>query len=270
MKKMLLILNVRHTPAKVVTTAVRMAKESNSLLEAIFLDDTGALNLSYPFPNDMYMTSELVSARNVSQERIDLMLSLAAEFRDECESSKIEFTIEIDRTVSVAHLISMSRFADLIIADSKDDSDEYSLKDLLADAHCPLLLVSKYADPINKICIAYDGTTSSMNAAKMFSYIFPEYKDYNVQFFQIAGAETTSIEHLDEIESWASKHFTNINFKLISGNVKNELLEFIRAGSEKTILVMGAYSASAITRLFLKSTSEAVINETNASLFITH
>ncbi|MEP6713701.1 MAG: universal stress protein [Ferruginibacter sp.] len=270
MKKILIILNLSHTPPQLIKTAVKIAKESDSFLEAIFLNDTASPNFSYPFPNDMYLTGEHASVKKRSEESMELMLSIAAEFRDECEIEEIQFNMEIDRTVSVAHLITLSRFADLVIADSKSDSDEYNLRDLLADAHCPLMLVSKNAAPFQKIFVAYDGTASSMYALKMFSYIFPEYKNYPVHFFQIANADTGTIQHLDEIKSWASKHFSNIKFKLITGTVKNELVEYIRQNSEKIILVMGAYSGSAIARLFLKSTAELVINETSASLFITH
>ncbi|MEO7522703.1 MAG: universal stress protein [Ferruginibacter sp.] len=270
MKKIVLILNATHTPAQLIKTALKIAKGSNSLLEAIFLNDINSLNFSYPFPNDMYLTGEHPSAKTRSEENMKLMRSIATEFRDACEAAEIEFSIEIDSTVSFARLISLSRFADLIIADSKSDSDEYSLRDLLADAHCPLLLVSKNAEPVQKIFIAYDGTPSSMYAVKMFSYIFPEYKDYQVHLFQIADADTVRIKHIEEIKSWASKHFSNIKFELITGNVKNELVTYIRPESEKIIIVMGAYSGSAIARLFLKSTAESVIDGTNASLFITH
>ena len=51
---------------------------------------------------------------------------------------------------------------------------------------------------------------------------------------------------------------------------KNVLAEHIRPDSEKTIIVMGSYSGSSISRLLFKSTAELVINETHANLFITH
>ncbi len=270
MKKILIILNESHIPQQVIKRAIHIAKESNSILKAVFINDINGLNFGYPFPNDLYLMGEKVRAETRTEESMKLLESLAQQFKDECNEQGINYTIEIDKAVSIKHLINLSSFADLIIADSKSDSNEYSLKDLLADAHCPLLLVSKNAEPIEKIYVAYDGSASSMYAVKMFSYIFPEYKNFNVHLFHIAAGDSSAIPHLDEIKSWASKHFSNIKFELITGSTKKQLVEHIRQGSEKTIIVMGAYSGSSITRLFLKSTAESVINETNASLFITH
>ena len=270
MKKILIILNESHIPQQVIKRAIHIAKESNSLLEAVFINDINGLNFGYPFPNDLFLLGEKVRAETRTEESVKLLESLARQFKDECNEQDIEYKIEIDKAVSIKHLINLSSFADLIIADSKSDSDEYSLKDLLADAHCPLLLVSKNAEPIEKIFVAYDGSASSMYAVKMFSYIFPEFKNFAIQFFHIADGNVDAVPHLEAIKSWASKHFVNIKFELIEGTTKTALVQHIRQNSEKAIIVMGAYSGSSVGRLFLKSTAEAVISETNASLFITH
>ena len=270
MKKILIILNESHIPQQVIKSAIHIAKESNSLLEAVFINDINGLNFGYPFPNDLYLMGETVRAETRTAESMRLLENIAQEFKNDCTENSVEYKIEIDKAVSIKHLINLSSFADLIIADSKSDSNEYSLKDLLADAHCPLLLISKNAEPVTKIYVAYDGSASSMYAVKMFSYIFPEYMNLKIHFFQITTGDISEIAHLDEIKNWATMHFSNIKFELIKGSTKREMVEHIRIGSEKNIIVMGAYSGSSIARLFLKSTAESVINETNASLFITH
>ena len=270
MKKILLILNQCNIPQRVIKRAMHIARETNSLLEAVFINDTDGIDLGYPFPNDLYLIADKVRAATKTEDSRKLLEDLAQQFKDECDEQGIEYKIEIEQTVSVKHLLKLSCFADLIIADSKSDSDEYDLKDLLADAHCPLLLISKNAEPVDKIFVAYDGSISSMYALKMFSYIFPECRHFNVHFFQIRSQKHAEILYLDEIKSWAAKHFTNIKFDLLEGDVKNDLAEHIRIGSEKAIIIMGSYSASSLSRLFVKSTSEYVIHQTNASLFITH
>ena len=270
MKKILIILNESHVPQEVIKRAIHIAKESNSLLEAVFINDINGFNYGYPFPNDLFLLGEKVRAETRTAESMRLLENIAKEFKNDCNEHSVEYKIEIDKAVSIKHLINLSSFADLIIADSKSDSDEYSLKDLLADAHCPLLLVSKNAEPVAKVYVAYDGSASSMYAVKMFSYIFPEYMNFNIHFFQITAGDIDEIAHLDEIKSWATMHFANVKFELIKGSTKKELVEHIRNGPEKAIIIMGAYSGSSIARLFLKSTAESVINETNASLFITH
>ena len=68
--------------------------------------------------------------------------------------------------------------------------------------------------------------------------------------------------------SRANMHFTNIKFELIKGGTKN--------GSAYTGWFRKSHhcnrflQSSSIILLFLKSTAETVINETNGSLFFMH
>jgi len=270
MKKILLVLNETHIPQHVIQKAIEIAKESGSFLEAVFLNDISALNFGYPFPNDLSLASEQLFLENQSEETITLMKAEAQAFKDKCQGFNISCKIEIDQTISIPHLIELSTFADLIIADSRADSDEYDFKDILSDAHCPVLLVPWDTEPIEKIFLAYDGSNSSMYAIKMFSYLFPEFKNLPVQFFHIATGTISEIPHINAVRDWISKHFSNVTYELLSGNIRKGLVEFIKSDSGKVIIVMGAYSRSSVSRLFAKSMIEPVINETNASLFLTH
>jgi nucleotide-binding universal stress UspA family protein len=270
MKKILLILNESHIPRQVMQTAVAIAKEKNSFLEAVFISDINALNFNYPFPNDLNLTADKLSSEISTEESLRLIQSIGQVFRDTCDDCKIEYTIDIEKTLSIKELIMLSRFSDLIIADARADTDDYILKELMANSHCPVMLVSKNTRPPEKIFLAYDGSSSSMYAIKMFSYLFTEHKDLPAQFFHISSGDTVEIPHVDEIKTWASKHFSDIKFELIPGNTRKELVDFIIHDSEKAIVVMGAYGGSSIVRAFHTSMAESLINETKASLFITH
>ena len=245
MKKILVILNESHVPQQVIKRAIHIAKESNSLLEAVFINDINGFNFGYPFPNDLYLLGEKVRAEIRTAENMRLLENIAQEFKNDCNEHSVEYKIEIDKAVSIKHLINLSSFADLIIADSKSDSDEYSLKDLLADAHCPLLLVSKNSEPVAKVYVAYDGSASSMYAVKMFSYIFPEYMNFNIHFFQITAGDIDEIVHLDEIKSWATMHFSNIKFEMIKGSIKKRI-----GAIYKTRFRKGHHYNGRIQRLF--------------------
>ena len=65
----------------------------------------------------------------------------------------------------------------------------------------------KNAEAVTKVYVDYDGSASSMHAVKMLSYIFREYMNFNIRFFQIAAGDINEIAHLDEIKSWATMHF---------------------------------------------------------------
>lgn len=269
MKKILLILNESHLPQQVIQTAVNIANKSKSILEAVFLNDINALNYGYPFPNDLFLT-EKSRGESAAAEGTKLLNDMAKVFRDTCDGLGVEYRIDTEKAVTIKHLIMLSQFSDVMIADPQAESDDYSLKEILADAHCPLLLVPKKAVPAEKIYLVYDGSFSSMHAIKMFSYIFPEYTNLPAQFFHIGGPDMDGISHVNEIKVWASKHFSKLSFELIPANTKKELVAYMKKESEKAVLVLGAYSGSSIARLFLKNMAELIIGETSATIFITH
>ncbi len=269
MKNILLILNDSHIPLHLIQAAITIAGKSKSALEAVFLNDVNDLQFGYGFPNDMFLTEKHLSESDIA-ESMTMAGDIAKLFSDTCKENGVEYKIEIDKVVSVKHLVVLSQFADVIIADAGSDSDEYDLQELLADAHCPLLLIPKNAITIEKIYLAYDGSAPSMHAIKMFSYIFPEYTGLTTTLLQIGDYDMDGISHVNEIRVWTSKHFSNISYEIIKGNARKELVARIKKDSEKALLVMGVYNGSALARLFLKGMAEIIIGETNATLFITH
>src|SRR5450432_2288041 len=100
MKKILLILNENHLPPQVIQTAVNIANKSNSVLEAVFLNDTDALNFGYPFPNDLYLTEKSLEGTS-SAESMQLIRDVAKIFTDTCYGFGVECKIEIDKSVSL-------------------------------------------------------------------------------------------------------------------------------------------------------------------------
>jgi len=270
MKKIIIILNESHIANQVIKRAISIAKATNSLIEAIYINDMDGLNYAYPFPNDLYLLTSPIYNESRMQESNKLLQDLAKEFSTECKAEGIAYKIDIEKYVSVAHVISLSNYADLIIADSKSNSDEYSIRDILIDANCPLLLVSRNAEQIENIVFTYDGTSSSFYAIKMFSYVFPEYKDFFIKLVHMAPTAGESIPDLIEIKSWAERHFINLKFESIKGDPRKDMVALLSENASRTLVVLGAYGRSALSRLFLKSTAESIINDTDCSLFITH
>lgn len=270
MKKILVILNESHISQHVIQRAVAIASQTGSFVEAIFLNDIDYLDIGYPFPNDLFLTGERLSTNYRTDEAMRMLKMDAGAFEQRCTEAGIEYKIEIDRNVSVKHLLELSSFADLIITDSVVDSNEYSLKDVLADAHCPVLLVSRSSEAIEQIFVAYDGRPSGMHAIKMFRYLFPELRNLPVKFLHFAAESVMKMPNEEEAKTWAGKHFTNVEFLHIEGNARKELAEHIKPGAEKCVVVMGAYGRSSVSRLFLKSMAESVIDGTDASVFISH
>ncbi|HUP12222.1 MAG TPA: universal stress protein, partial [Niastella sp.] len=142
--------------------------------------------------------------------------------------------------------------------------------ELLVDAHCPVLLTTSAMEPINRITFAYDGSYSSMYAIKMFTYLFPEWNDKLIDLIYITAKQTTDLPGEKQIESWLASHYKKVEIQIIKGDVQRTLIDYLKSRAENNFLVMGAFGRSAVSRIFHKSLSQAVIDYTTASVFITH
>jgi nucleotide-binding universal stress UspA family protein len=72
------------------------------------------------------------------------------------------------------------------------------------------------------------------------------------------------------MDDWFDHHFSSLTKHHSEGDVHKELIKFIQKDSEKKLVIMGAFGRSGLSRLFHRSLAARVIEETNASLFITH
>lgn len=271
MKKILVILNAGYIPQHVISAAIDMARKTSSFIYAVFLNDlkTGP-EFDYPFPNDLALAGKSVISEPSKLENRKRIESELQVFKDECEHGDVSFSYEIDEVVSVKHLLHISSFSDLIMADARSDSDEYTLKDLLIGAHAPVLLVSKHWELPRSIILCYDGKLSSMYAIKMFSYLFPEWTDLSAKLLYVSSAKSDQLPHESHFQSWVRQHFSNLETEILHGNPQEQIVNFMHPDSEGKIVVMGSYGENTLSRIFHTSLSNAVVMQTYASLFITH
>jgi nucleotide-binding universal stress UspA family protein len=190
-------------------------------------------------------------------------------FTEACNDKGVKFIIQ-DSDVSLKGLINYSHFADFIIADTKTNLGRYRLADLLADAHCPVFLPSKQGREIQSVIVTYDGGYSSIYAMKMYSYIFPEWNDIDTSIIYLTSSLETSIPSQEKIIAWISQHFNRIKIETIPGNIEMNLIDYINSTSENSLVVMGAYGRSTLSRLIHNSLADIVIEKTEASVFIMH
>ncbi len=278
MKKILVILNSVNAPSHVISSAIEIAKPGNALLHAVFLiPPVYKPSLEYPFISDMSLTEVAVTGESIEQENQDVTNHNIQLFSDACNDADISFKVSLSRETSLEELIQHSAFADLIIADAKTDLSSslslpltVSMSDLLIDTHCPVFLLQHEIKQPQQVVLTYDGSYSSAYALKQYSYIFPEWRNLPTSLLSIFSRSNKQMEHEEDIKDWLMQHFPNAKIILQHGDIKNEMVNAIKQYEADTLVVMGAYGRTAISRLFRKSLSNTIINETKAALFITH
>ena len=278
MKKILIILNGAQAPLHVISSAVEIAKAGNALLHALFLVPViNKPNLVYPFVNDLALAGTPAPEQSYEEEDQKQTNDNIRLFIDACTAANIAFRIAPGGDISFDELIHHSAFADLIIADAKANFPEtpsmpltIALSDLLADARCPVLLLQEEIKAPGQVILGYDGSFSSVYAMKMFSYLFPEWRWAPTCLLSVKTKENAHLEYEEYIKDWLPQHFTRLKVELLKGEVKQELVKAVKNSGQNTLVVMGAYGRTAVSRLFRKSLSRSIVNETTAALFIAH
>jgi|GEM_PF-336864 len=179
--------------------------------------------------------------------------------------------------LSLDELLKESAYADLIVADALlrvpgpvHPSTNVSIRELLADAHCPVLLLRDGDIPPDRIVLAYDGSWNSLQAIRSFSYLFPHLRYIPCTVVYVAGKEQKEPADLHLLKDWLPAHFDDARVEVLPGEASEMLPAFANALAGSTLVVMGAYGRSALSRLFHQSLANFLLEKTAVALFVTH
>jgi hypothetical protein len=272
MKKILLLLDILHSPTPVLSSIIGIAGATGALVEVIFLHRVHFLvDIVYPLGTDL----PSLQADEDADKR--LLADNTRLISDAFDNAKINYLIAGDEPVSLDDLLMNSAFSDLIVTDARTNISDFlyaplnvSMKDLLSDAHCPLLLLREDGMPPDKLILAYDGSYSSIYAIKQFRYLFPHLASLPAFLVTITANEKKGIAHSDMLKHWAPYHFKDLQVEVLPGRPAGTLPAFVNHHDGRPLVVMGAYGRSSISRLFHQSLANAVLEKTSASLFTTH
>ncbi len=270
MKNILLILNATLTPPHVRDAAINIAKASSALLHTFFVFYRSDLaGPHYLFPNDLSLTENNLTGRSIKEEDEELIAAQVKVFKDECETAGVAYLIEPDTNVSNKDIIRLSAFADIVLADAHQDVHEHNVADLLSDAHCPVYLISKDAGTPENIVLAYDGSLSSIYAVKMYSYLFPGFRDLPTTLLYVHDGSHPELPQERNINMWLSQYYPRLEVEILQGKVADQLVEYTRP-LPRVLTVMGSYNRNQLSRLFHTSHAKALIEEGRSSVFISH
>lgn len=256
--------------------ALEIAKATNSLLVGVFIQDMRYLNLTYAYAWDQPFVdfSSLEKVQAEEKEKISLNINL---FKRACESKGVNHKVHLDKGVPLQDLLAESVFADLLIIDSHTSFFTFEekgvspfLKDLLADSHCPVLIVPHNYTFFDSAVLCYDGSASSVYAIRTFSYLFNELSGMQTTVVTVNEKSTNHIKDGWNFKDLVHTHFPNLQYQVLSGDAESELIDFLKNNGQNSIVVMGAYGRSTISRLFHQSLSNKVIQELHLPVFITH
>lgn len=277
MEKILLVVCGAAPTQTTLNFACYLANMTRSRLTGFFFEkehytSEPALKQVYGMPYVESVTAGGLPEHYLKAERIEDYMRL---FEYTCESKGVRASIRYLEDNIVESLINESRFSDLIIADAAvsyisktQEAPSALLQHLLAAAQCPVIIAPSSFTPVNEVVFCYDGSPSSIFAMKQLTYLLPELGESKATAVQISEEDIPASEKKC-ITTWMSRHFESSDFVTLKGNTEQALFDYLFK-KQQTLVVMGAYGRSIVSRLFKHSHADLLIKTLACPLFITH
>ena len=258
--------------------AVQFSTLANAHLVGVFLED---------FTYHGYRFADVISEEGgVSDEKLKTLDERDESIRDNavdlfestCRKEGIHFTTHRDRNIALQELLNESIYADLLIANKREAFNRFDrqtpttfMRELLADVQCPVLIVPDHYRPIEKTILLYDGEPSSVFAVKMFSYLLPSLKSQRVEVLTIRDESLPlSLPDSSLMKEFMKQHYPLADFLIEKGEASDEILNYLQNQKENTLVVLGAYRRSRVSRWFKPSMADRLMVHLNLPLFIAH
>lgn len=248
MKKVLILINNSDLPVHALNFALRLTQKTQAKLNGLFLN-----------------TEE--DRTRLSSEPLDTSASTI--FAEYCSKASIKFNIQHVPRNSTDEIIDETAFADLVVCNDDTSTIAYSVQSLISSSHCPILLVQANDIDFNEVLLCYDGNISSINAIKQFTYLFSWMTDQKVYLVSVLPVNIKQMEYDSLVREWVTLHYPLAEVVVLRGDLKSELSHFVQS-KPHSLVVMGAFGRSALSRFFKESLATTVLDKTQASLFISH
>lgn len=275
MKKILLALDAGHVDTELIHFACNMATLSHSTLTGYFLcepkEEETIVNMAFGMP---YIETIATKGPTAVEQK---QLAYIQQFEHTCTVRGIRCQVLSNSAINAAEaIIEESRFADLVIVQASlsfekklEDSPTTLVKQILAEAECPVLVAPLNQAGIEEIVFAYDGSRSAVFAIKQFTYLFPELADKKAIVLQVNKDDSLPVTDKEKLGKWLRMHYSCIGFQVLQGKPTEELYARL-LGKQKTIVVMGAFGRNWLSSLFKPATAGILLKTINLPFFITH
>lgn len=257
--------------------AIELAKQSNSLLSGVFLDD---------FTYHSYKLFDLVGSQGVSKEKMKHLLSADKETRqkatdlyeNECKRAQINYVIHHDKNIAIHELIKESIYSDIVLIGADETLSHFNeerptgfVKDFLTHVECPVMIIPRSYHKIEKVLLLYDGSVASVFAIKMFNYMMPWMQNLDTEVVTVLDPDKEKhIPQANLIKEFVDCHYPKAIYTVLKGDEKKEILAYLKKSTKNTLVVLGAYQRGVISMYFKESMADLLMKELDIPLFIAH
>jgi hypothetical protein len=258
--------------------ALSVARKGDAFLVGVFLNDL------YYHSYRIYdlVTEEgggLDTKRKHLDKRDEKTRARSVEcFENACKSAGIKYIVHKDKKAAIRELIKETIYADLLVIDSKESFSHHKeekpthfIRQLLPHIQCPVLTVSQPWQAIEQTVLLYDGSPGSMHAIKMLCYTFPFLTGLPAEVYFVSNSnKEAKMPELALMKEFMKRHFSRVTYVAEKGNPEIATLYHLGQKRASTLIVLGAYQRSAVSRWFRESMADVLMSRLKHPLFIAH
>lgn len=274
MEKILLAMDSHEVDATAVDFACYTACLTRSRLTGIFFN---SLQPAMPSKARIYeLPGETIMApgEDGSTRKCHEVMRL---FTEVCTNRGVRSElICCDRKQPARQIIKESRFADLLLLRAEmsfsaevEGVPTQFVKQVLAEAECPVIITPLSFNGIDEIVFTYDGSHSSVFAIKQFTYLFPQLNGKKATLLQLSENGNRPVVEKEKIREYCSAHYSSMCYRVMPGKAFEEIFRFLTQ-KKSMFVVMGAYGHGMLSGLYRQSTADLVLKTINCPFFIAH
>ena len=273
MKKIIAAIDALHFSEEQIEAYVYIAREAQGKLTIVLLENLVGQNTPMAsvstFQFDQMVRESLEEQAQLRKENIERIYRACNSYSDD---------INIQETVSapLPEVIAASRFADLLLINNNtsfaflyESNPPHFVKDVLAQAQCPVIVLPDQAPRLMELVFSYNGTFSSMYAIRQFTQLFPGYSDMPVNVVYVAENGHSAIPHENMLKDYMDHHYDEVKYTVLTGEPVPEFLALL-IHRKDCLVTYGAYGRSTLSRFFHRSNAESILRTTDIPVFITH
>jgi hypothetical protein len=195
-----------------------------------------------------------------------------------CVNHKIEYSTEevhideywaavVKETVYAdVMVVPVSLFRDLIV-----ESDILPTEKLLHRSHCPVLVVPEHFEKIETVIITYNGSASSMYAAKQFIHCFPAFRNLPVTLVisQDEDFDRGIYRSVKDFNAYMEAYCNKLSV-VHTQALSSEQIEDFAAQKLFPVVVTGAYGRPLATLQQKESFARYLVVQNHTPVFIAH
>lgn len=248
--------------------ALYLAKEIPASITGVFVEDIPLNNTDSPV-RTIGETKKLNASHRKDRKEV------IKAFEHACKEAHINYAICRDNHLPMHDLLNESIYADVMVINVNESFTEYpqapgrSIRHLLAETQCPLLIVPDDYKPVNKIILLYDGSPSSVYAIKIFNNLFENQQDMDIEVVTAKPTEDDALQSNSKlIKEFLSRHYPHATYTVLKGKPEDAITEYIAKQTDNALIVMGGYQRSSVLRSFKITLTDALMRKLKFPLFI--